>query len=67
MPSSVSLCVSAPARLCDPSDFRLPPLPKLTRRPRRMSTKLLRILSFLGKAAGLALTIAGPSPVRPSA
>ena len=25
-----------------------------------MPTKLLRLLSFLGKAAGLALTIAGP-------
>ncbi len=32
----------------------------MTGAPEGMPTKLLRILSFIGKAAGLALTIAGP-------
>jgi len=46
---------------CSDSDLLATSTPaELTRRLRRMPTKLLRVLSFLGKAAGLALTIAGP-------
>ena len=36
------------------------PRGELTPGHERMPTKLLHVLSFLGKAAGLALTIAGP-------
>ena len=51
-----------PGATTQPSAPRKAVLPRgqLTRGQGSMPTKLLHILSFLGKAAGLALTIAGP-------
>ena len=70
-PALLGALIRPPIRLCvTPPNFRaLRPTysllatsnaAELTRGERRMPTKLLHVLSFLGKAAGLAITIAGP-------